>query len=76
MATDLKGTTCKTGEVLMTQFYSGVDDGKSVQLTFKKPSYEEGRPDLGWWYVQLTKEQALDMAAALVEFANDKREEV
>jgi len=75
MSTDLKGTTCRTGEVHMVSFAGGKDDGKCVQLTFKKPEYEEGNPDMGWWYVQLTKAQALEMAAALTEFANDTREE-
>ncbi len=74
MSTELKGTNCRTGEVLMSRFWGG-PNGKSVQLTFKKPEEEKDRPDFGWWYVQLSQEQALELAAALVEFANDKREE-
>jgi hypothetical protein len=45
-------------------------------MTFKKPEEERNRSDFGYWYLQLTKSQALEMAAALVEFANDTREEV
>lgn len=75
MSTQLKGVTGKTGEISMTSF-SGGCHGMSVQLTFKKPEEERNCPDFGYWYLQLTKSQALEMAAALVEFANDAREEV
>jgi hypothetical protein len=76
MSTQLKGVTGRTGEVSMTSFFGGKVDGKSVQLTFKKPEEERNRSDFGYWYLQMTKSQALEMAAALVEFANDTREEV
>ena len=76
MSTQLKGVTGRTGEVSMTRFFGGKDDGVSVQLTFKKPEEERNRPDFGYWYLQMNKKQALEMAAALVEFANDTREEV
>jgi hypothetical protein len=76
MSTQLKGVTGRTGEVTMTRFWGGSEDGKSVQLTFKKPESERNRPDMGWWYLQMNKKQALELAAALVEFANDTREEV
>ena len=75
MSTQLKGVTAKTGEVSMTRYWGGEQNGVSVQLTFKKPEEERNRPDFGYWYLQLTKSQALEMAAALVEFANDTREE-
>jgi hypothetical protein len=76
MSTQLKGVTGQTGEVSMNRYFGGNEKGKCVQLTFKKPEEERGRPDFGYWYLQLTKSQALEMAAALVEFANDTREEV
>jgi hypothetical protein len=76
MSTQLKGVTAKTGDVTMTSFWGGEQDGKSVQLTFKKPESERNRPDFGYWYLQMNKKQALELAAALVEFANDTREEV
>ena len=75
MSTQLKGVTGQTGEVSMTSYFGGEENGKSVQLTFKKPESERDRSDFGYWYLQLTKSQALEMAAALVEFANDTREE-
>lgn len=75
MSTQLKGVTAKTGEVSMVRFYGGEQNGVSVQLTFKKPESERNRPDFGYWYLQMNKKQALELAAALVEFANDTREE-
>ena len=76
MSTQLKGVTGRTSEVSMTRFFGGKEDGVSVQLTFKKPEEERNRPDFGYWYLQMNKKQALELAAALVEFANDTREEV
>jgi hypothetical protein len=76
MSTQLKGVNGQTGDVSMTSYYGGETNGKSVQLTFKKPESERNRSDYGYWYLQLNKKQALEMAAALVEFANDTREEV
>jgi hypothetical protein len=76
MSTNLKGVTCKVGEVSMTRFFGGHIDGKCVQLTFKKPEEECNRSGFGYWYLQLTRADALEMAAALVEFANNTREEV
>lgn len=75
MSTQLKGVTAKTGEVSMVRFFGGTENGVSVQLTFKKPEEERNRPDFGYWYLQMNKKQALELAAALVEFANDTREE-
>ena len=76
MSTQLKGVTGRTGEVSMTSFFGGKKDGKCVQLTFKKPEEERNRPDFGYWYLQLTESEALDLAIALVQFANGDREEV
>ena len=75
MSTQLKGVNGQTGEVSMTSYYGGEKNGKSVQLTFKKPESERNRSDFGFWYLQMNKKQALELAAALVEFANDTREE-
>lgn len=76
MSTNLKGVTGRTGEVSMCSFFGGKEDGKCVQLTFKKPEEERNRPDFGYWYLQLTESEALDLAIALVQFANGDREEV
>lgn len=75
MSTQLKGVTGRTGEVSMVRFFGGKEDGSCVQLTFKKPEEERNRPDFGYWYLQMNKEQALELATALVEFANGTREE-
>lgn len=76
MSTQLKGVTGQTGEVSMVRYFGGKDDGSCVQLTFNKPESARNRPDFGYWYMQMNKKQALELAAALVEFANDTREEV
>ena len=80
MSTDFKGTECLTGKLSMVG-YSGGDKGYCVQLTFNKPSDLYGEKhcnfsnDMGAWFLNLNKEQALDLAVALVEFANGKRAE-
>ena len=80
MSTDYKGTECLTGDVLMVGYSGGLNVGECVQLTFEKPSDLFGEKhinfsnDMGMWYLNMTKSQALDLAAALIEFANGKRE--
>lgn len=74
MSTELKGVECRTGEVGMNSFYGGFELGTCVQLTFKSPEEERFRPTFGWWYMQLTREQAKELAQALVEFAEDRRD--
>ena len=74
MSTQFKSVQCRTGKMSMFGFFGG-PDGRCVQLTFPKPDFEKDRYDFGYWYTQLTKEQALDLAAALVMFANDKLKE-
>ena len=75
MSTQLKGTSCRTGEMSMTRFWGGEDDGACVQLTFRKPESEKNKLDYGYWYATLTKRQARELAVALFEFADDTREE-
>jgi hypothetical protein len=60
----------------MNQFFGGVDYGLCVQLTFKEPEEERNQPTYGWWYMQLTKQQARELAQALTEFADGQREEL
>jgi hypothetical protein len=76
MSTQIKGVTGRTGDVSMVSFFGGKEDGTCVQMTFKKPEEARNKSDFGFWYLQLTKEQALEMAVALVQFANGTREEV
>ncbi len=64
MSTELKGVTDRNGTVSVTRFFGGNDEGRCVQLT----------PQFGVGFVSLTKAQALELAVALVEFANDTRE--
>lgn len=65
MATELKGTTDLNGEVMLTRYWGGEANGVCVQVNAMWP-----KP-----YLSLTKKQALELAVALVEFANDCREE-
>jgi hypothetical protein len=74
MSTELKGVTGRTGKVSMLSFFGGKEDGRCVQMTFRKP--DEEKCSSRYWYLQLTKEEALEMAVALVQFANGTREEV
>lgn len=80
MSTELKGTTCHTGDLTMTQFHGGAEHGRSVQLTFEKPQDDPQHIDachaIGYWFVSLTQAQALELAEALVEFASGTREEL
>jgi len=67
MSTDLKGTESINGQVMLTRYFGGTERGACLQVT---PPGGYSTP-----YLSLTKEQALDLAVALVEFANGKREE-
>jgi|FreactcultureFD7_1027221.scaffolds.fasta_scaffold01388_6 hypothetical protein len=70
MATELKGTKSLNGEIFMTSFYGGKANGRCVQLT---PEY--GVTVCGERYIQLTEDQARELARALNEFVIGVREE-
>ncbi len=65
MSTELKGTTDRNGAVQLTRFATA--EGPCLQVTGN-----EGKLN---GFVSLTKAQALELAVALVEFANGTREE-
>lgn len=65
MSTELKGTTALNGEVSLTRYWGGQDRGMCVQVT----------PQWGESFLCLTKQQAVELAVALVEFASGIREE-
>ena len=65
MSTELKGTTALNGDVSLTRYFGGAENGMCVQVT----------PKWGEQYLSLTKRQAVELAVALVEFASDIREE-
>jgi len=67
MSTELKPTDSINGEVMLTRYFGGAERGACLQVT---PPGGSMTP-----YLSLTKEQALDLAVALVEFTNGKREE-
>jgi len=70
MATELKGTDSLTGKIYMTSYYGGKANGRCVQLTpeFKVTAWGER-------YIQLTEDQARELARALNEFVIGVREE-
>lgn len=76
MSIQFKGVEGLTGEVSMTGYYGGVGNGSCVQLTFKKPEFENDKPNFGYWYLQLTRAQARELAVALFQYADGTREEV
>jgi len=67
MSTELKGVDSLNGNVQLTRYFAGKPGG-CLQVT---PPGGTRTP-----YLSLTKEQALDLAIALIEFVNDKREEI
>lgn len=67
MSTELKGTESINGEVMLIRYFGGTEHGACLQVT---PPGGTRTP-----YLSLTKEQALDLAVALIEFANGKCEE-
>lgn len=66
MSTELKGTNSVNGEISLTRYWGGTDRFTCVQVTPPGGGFTP--------YLALTREQALDLAVALIEFANDKRE--
>ena len=68
MSTELRAVQSEHGEIAMTRF-SGGQRGVCVQLTRDGPS------DDGFDHIQLSRADALAMAAALIEFATNTREE-
>lgn len=74
MSTQLKGTECLSGYVDMVSYTGSGDEGNCVQLTFPTPAPAQGLPENGFWYMQMTRSQAIDLASALIEYANDRRD--
>ena len=69
MSTQLKGTESINGEVMLTRYFGKGPAALRLLLQVTPPGGSRTP------YLSLTKEQALDLAVALVEFANGKREE-
>lgn len=68
MSTELKGTESINGNVQLTRYFGGKENGACLQVT---PPGGTRTP-----YLSLTKDQAVELAIALIEFATGKREEV
>ena len=67
MSTELKGTESINGRVMLTRYFGGKERGACLQVT---PPGGSMTP-----YLSLTKEQAWDLALALIEFVGGQREE-
>jgi len=65
MSTELKGTDSINGNIQLTRYFGGKENGACLQVT---PPGGIRTP-----YLSLTKTQVLELAIALIEFANDKR---
>jgi hypothetical protein len=73
MATDLKSRT----EAGLTRFWGGEDRGSCVQVTLAKHrSQSTGPADKFFDSVQLTREQAGQLAADLLAFSKGEEEEL
>ena len=75
MSTELRAVQSEQGEIALTRF-SGGDRGVCVQLT--RDSVTRGNLGVctGFDRIQLSRADALAMAAALIEFATNTREEM
>jgi len=65
MSIELDGTDSINGEVLLTRYFGGSNNGTCIQVT----------PTGGTPYLSLNKLQALELATALTEFVNGVRQE-
>ena len=67
MSTELKGTKDHT----LTRFWGGKERGQCVQVTAREFSMDRNKPG----FVHVTKDEALELAEALLQFVNETREE-
>lgn len=66
MSTQLESVSSRNGEVLMTRFWGGKEDGVCLQLT------STSAPD----YIQLNRDQVMELMVALDEFLAGTRKEL
>ena len=71
MSKELAPTRCDSGKVSNTQYWGGIYRGRMLQMTFNNPEYEQGKPLR--WYLQVNQSQARDMAATLLAFAEEQK---
>lgn len=64
MATELKGITDLNGKVAITRYFGGRTNGMCIQIT-----------PVDAYYLSLTKENVVELIAALTECLADTREE-
>ena len=67
MSTQLKGTTNHH----ITRFWGGTERGQCIQVTSSKFSFDRNQPG----FIHVTKDEALELAEALLQFVNGTRPE-
>ena len=69
MATELAPVECRSGQVSLTRYW-GPFEKPELQLTFREP--ENNR----YVYMQLTTQEAQNLAFALIQFITGTRDEL
>jgi len=64
-----------TNELTQTRFWGGVDRKQCVQVTQRKPNYDTNLGGAMFHYLQLTREQAKELAVELTLFAEGREVE-
>lgn len=77
MSTDLRNVPNLNGsdELTQTRFWGGVDRKQCVQVTQRKPNYDTDDGGAMFHYLQLTREQAKELAVELTLFAEGREVE-
>lgn len=80
MAIEHEPVKCKSGSMSITSYFSG--GNRCVQLTFGVPvdlygkKHTDASNDIGYWFLNMTQDQARELAVKLFQFADDTLEPV
>ena len=77
MSTDLRNVPNLdiTDKLTQTRFWGGVNRKQCVQITQRKPNYDTDNGGEMFQYLQLTREQAKELATELMLFAQGREVE-
>jgi len=77
MSTDLRNVPNLNGadELTQTRFWGGSERKQCVQVTQRKPNYDTNNGGAMFHYLQLTREQAKELAVELTLFAEGREVE-
>jgi len=77
MSTDLRNVPNLdiTDKLTQTRFWGGVNRKQCVQITQRKPNYDTDNGGEMFHYLQLTREQAKELAVELTLFAQGREVE-